>query len=138
MQICLYGSVLTVMITVMMNTQSFTVLLQKWVSVLWVGLLYIWMSDVFCYVAAVRKSWTQLNVQRRSVLSDVLEFLCWLVGNLFLSICLSIALFFRIQKSNKWYTLPYIKSATYCMLPIKQYPVDEWSFNFLTYLKHPN
>lgn len=44
MQIYLYGSVLTVMITVMMCTQRFMVLLEKWVSVLWVGLLYIWMS----------------------------------------------------------------------------------------------
>lgn len=47
MQICLHGSVLIVMITLMMYTQSFMVLLEKWVCVLWVGLLYIWMSEVF-------------------------------------------------------------------------------------------
>ncbi len=119
MQICLYGSVLIVMITVMMCTQRFMVLLEKWVSVLWVELLYIWMSDVFCCVFAVGKSWTQYREELNSVQR---RWVCirrpWslIVGSSVLSFCLlertdrnclSIALFFPIQKCNIWHIPPY-------------------------------
>lgn len=69
-----------VMITVMMCTQSFMVLPEK--SLLWVVLLYVWMSDVICFVFLL---WERLELslmyREGQRVSDVpghqsLEFLC--------------------------------------------------------------